>query len=70
MCRSPQHTLTLTLFSLYQLVQRLLQNRSPHGAHVTAVVQHGAGDGHAGEPIAVQETQDQGCVHTQTLLGL
>lgn len=28
---------------LYQLIQRLLQNRGPHGAHVIAVVQHGVG---------------------------
>lgn len=61
---------TRTLFFLYQLIQRLLQNRSPHGAHVIAVVQHGVWDGHAREPIAMQEAQYHGCVNTSAFLGL
>lgn len=61
---------TRTLFFLHQLIQRLLQNGSPHGAHVIAVVQHGVGDGHTREPIAMQEAQYHGRVTTSAFLGL
>ena len=71
--RHPQeqpHTRAHTLFFLYQLIQRLLQNRGPHGAHVIAVVQHGVGDDGAGEPDAMQEAQDHRRMDIQALLGL
>lgn len=71
--RHPQeqpHPRTHTLFFLYQLIQRLPQNRGPHGAHVIAVVQHGVGDDGAGEPVAMQEAQDHRRMDIQALLGL
>lgn len=71
--RHPQeqpHPRAHTLFFLYQLIQRLLQNRGPHGAHVIAVVQHGVGDDGAGEPVAMQEAQDHCRMDIQALLGL
>ena len=64
------HPRAHTLFFLYQLIQRLLQNRGPHGAHVIAVVQHGVGDDGAGEPVAMQEAQDHCRMDIQALLGL